>query len=414
MNPMPRISIHWAWVILAVCFADVFINFAARLGYGIVLPQMLGPLDISRTGGGTIYNAYLFTYVIFTPLAGYLNDRVGGRAVLTVCALILGLGLLGMGAAGSLGWAAAAFGLTGLGASGMWAPLITLVQRWFAPRRRGLALGIISTSYGLGLACLGMVFPLIVAALNWRWAWWLLGGAALVMVLLNGLFLRSSPEAAGVAPWGGRQPYETAPTAPPVWEKGLLGAVLRGRLFWIIGSSYYCVVYAVYGVTTFMVDYAQHSLGLPMAQASQLATVHGLAQVAGVLVLLPLSDRWGRRNTILFSNGLVAAAVLGILLWGGTWGALAALVGMLAFFFGAIFPMYGACAGDYFPRRVMGTVVGMWTAFNGVGAVTVHWVAGALRDSTGGYEISFILDAAMAALGLGLMLLVPNRRADGS
>ncbi|MBU4565659.1 MAG: MFS transporter [Desulfarculus sp.] len=412
---MPRVTIHWAWVILAVCFADVFINFAARLGYGLVLPQMLGPLELSRTSGGTIYNSYLFVYLIFTPLAGYLNDRVGSRAILTLCSLILGLGLVGLGAAHSLGWASAAFGLAGLGATGMWAPLIALVQRWFAPRRRGLALGILSTSYGLGLACLGMVFPLIVASLSWRWAWWILGGAALVMVLFNGLFVRSSPEALGVAPWGRRQPYETAlPPTVPTWEKGLVRAVLKGRLFWLVGFSYYCVVYAAYGITTFMVDYAQHSLGIPMAQASQLATVHGLAQVAGVLVLLPLSDRWGRRNMILVANGLVAAVVLGILLWGVTWGALVALVGVLAFCFGAIFPMYGACAGDYFPRPVMGTVVGMWTVFNGLAAVTVHWVAGALRDSTGGYDISFAIDAVMAALGLALMLLVPNHRAHGS
>ena len=304
---MPRARFHWAWIILAVCFADVFINFAARLGYGVVLPQMLEPLRLSRTSGGTIYNSYLIVYLIFTPLAGYLNDRVGGRVVLTVCSLILGLGLLGMGAATSLGWAAAAFGLAGLGATGMWAPLIALVQRWFSLRRRGLALGILSTSYGLGLASLGAVFPWIVTALSWRWAWWLLGGAALVMVIFNGLFIKSTPEAAGVAPWGNPQPYETPPpSAPLAWEKGLLGAVLRGRLFWIIGASYFCVVYAVYGVTTFMVDYAQHSLGLPAAQASQLATVHGLGQVAGVLVLLPLSDRLGRRNLIVLANGLVA------------------------------------------------------------------------------------------------------------
>lgn len=77
MGPMPRSKFHWAWVILAVCFADVFINFAARLGYGLVLPEMLGPLNLSRTGAGTIYNAYLLVYLIFTPLAGYLNDRVG-------------------------------------------------------------------------------------------------------------------------------------------------------------------------------------------------------------------------------------------------------------------------------------------------------------------------------------------------
>ena len=59
----------------------------------------------------------------------------------------------------------------------------------------------------------------------------------------------------------------------------------------------------------------------------------------------------------------------------------------------------------------MGTVVGLWTVFNGLASVTVHWVTGALRDATGDYAISFTLEAVMAALGLLLMLLAPNRRA---
>lgn len=408
---MPRYVIHWAWVILAVCFVNLFINFSARLGYGVVLPSMLEPLGLSRTGGGTIYNAYLLVYLIFTPAVSYLYDRFGARVVITACSLALGVGLMGMGWATGIGWASAAFALAGLGATGFWAPLMALVQRWVAPRRRGLFLGIFSTGYGLGLACMGALFPLIVAALNWRWAWWLLGGAALAMVLVNALLLKSSPEAMGLRPWGEVAPYEKPAAGSSAWETGLLGQVFRQRLFWIIGLSYFCVVYAIYGVTTFMVDYAQHSLGVPLASASHLATIHGLAQVGGVLVVLPLSDKLGRRNTILISNSCIAASILGILLWGGDWNALCVLVGVLAFFFGANFPIYGACSGDYFPRQIMATVIGTWTVFNGLGSISVHWAAGLLRDHTGGYGISFAIDVAMALAAVGLMLLVPNRKA---
>ncbi|MCB2228805.1 MAG: MFS transporter [Desulfarculaceae bacterium] len=409
---MPRAVIHWAWIILAVSFANLFINFSARLGYGVVLPSMLEPLGLSRAAGGTIYNAYLLVYLIFTPVAGYLNDRFGSRVVVTVCALILGVGLMGMGWAGGLAGASGAFALAGLGATGFWAPLMALVQRWVAPRRRGLFLGIFSTGYGLGLACMGALFPLIVAALNWRWAWWILGGAALSMVVVNLLLVRSSPEEIGLRPWGEAQPYEKpAAGGASAWEPGLLAQVFKQRLFWVIGLSYFCVVYAIYGVTTFMVDYAQHSLGVPLASASQLATIHGLSQVLGVIVVLPLSDKLGRRNTILISNSCIAASILGILLWGGDWQALCVLVGVLAFFFGANFPIYGACSGDYFPRQIMATVIGAWTVFNGLGSICVHWVAGLLRDYTGGYGVSFGIDVALALAAVGLMLLVPNRKA---
>ncbi|MCP4681698.1 MAG: MFS transporter, partial [Desulfobacterales bacterium] len=94
-------SIHWAWIILATCSVNLFINYSIRLGYGVVLPEMIRDLGYSRTAGGSIYNAYLFTYIAFTPLAGYLTDRLGARRIITSCIMILGLGVSLMGAAGS-------------------------------------------------------------------------------------------------------------------------------------------------------------------------------------------------------------------------------------------------------------------------------------------------------------------------
>ena len=81
-------------------------------------------------------------------------------------------------------------------------------------------------------------------------------------------------------------------------------------------------------------------------------------------------------------------------------------MGGVAIFYGATFPIYGACAGDYFPREMMGTVIGAWTPFYGLGAILVHWVTGILRDRTGTYDYAFMISAAMAAVGLLLILLV--------
>jgi len=117
-----------------------------------------------------------------------------------------------------------------------------------------------------------------------------------------------------------------------------------------------------------MVDYAQHQLGLTLAKAGLLATVHGIAQVLGVLTVLPFSDYLGRKKTLIFSNGIICTCLVGIILSGGSWILLSLFVGLMAVFYGATFPMYGACAGDYFPEEIMGTVIG-------AGAITVHWVS---------------------------------------
>jgi len=31
-------TIHWAWIVLAVCFVDLYINYGIRLGYSVLLP----------------------------------------------------------------------------------------------------------------------------------------------------------------------------------------------------------------------------------------------------------------------------------------------------------------------------------------------------------------------------------------
>ncbi len=149
-----------------------------------------------------------------------------------------------------------------------------------------------------------------------------------------------------------------------------------------------------------MVDYAKYQIGLPLERASLLATVHGLAQIIGVLSILPLSDYLGRKRTIIMSNAFIAACLGGILLTGNSWVALFGLIGVFALFYGATFPVYGACAGDYFQREVMGTVIGAWTPFYGVGAVLVHWVTGVLRDRTGIYDYAFLICMGMALLAI--------------
>jgi len=147
-----------------------------------------------------------------------------------------------------------------------------------------------------------------------------------------------------------------------------------------------------------------------MEKASLLATVHGIGQIFGVLTILPLSDYIGRKKTVLFSNVMIAAALAGILLKGDSWGVLAFFVAWVAIFYGATFPVYGACAGDYFPKEVMGTVIGAWTPFYGLGAVATHWITGFLRDAAGDYGPAFAINVGMAALAALFMGFVRTTR----
>jgi sugar phosphate permease len=410
MPPEDQRGFHWAWVILATVFVDLFINYSVRIGFGVVLPEMISSLGFTRTDTASIYNSYLFAYVAITPFSGYLTDRLGARLVITACALILGVGVILMGTINELWTACLFYAIVGVGATGMWTPVLAVVQRWFTPKKRGLALGLISPGYGLGFAAMGAAFPWIVHNYTWRHAWYFLGACALVMVLGNALLLKSDPESSGYRPWGEKEDSSPSAPADPASPATIsVSEIFRTRNFWIIGFSYFAVAYSLYGVTTFMVDYAKTQLGVPIEKASLLATIHGFSQVIGVLTLLPLSDYLGRKKTIIIMDSLIAAALFGIVLSGQSWGRLCFLVGFFAVFYGPTFPIYGACAGDYFPRRVMGTVIGAWTPFYGIGAIMSHWVTGLLRDSTGHYHLPFLTNGVMALVGILLILFVHKK-----
>ena len=258
-------ALHWAWVILGICFINLFVNYSVRLGYGVVLPEMIRTLNFGRADAGTIYNAYLFTYIAIAPLTGYLTDRLGARRVISVCLLVLGIGVVMMGTVRTLLSASLFFGIAGLGATGLWAPVITLVQRWFASHRRGLALGVLSAGYGLGFATMGVVVPLIVKSLSWHYAWFILGAMALCMAIINAIFLRSDPHYVGLTPWGQKAGVSDQVQSPAAAERRMSLRQLFGKhQFWLIGLSYFAIAYSLYGITTFMVDYAKNQLGLPL------------------------------------------------------------------------------------------------------------------------------------------------------
>ena len=405
-----RRTFHWAWMILGICFMNLFVNYSVRLGYGVVMPEMIRTQGFGRAAAATIINSFFFVYISIAPFAGYLTDRIGAKRVITISMLILSIGVVLMGTVQSLWMACIFFALTGLGGAGLWAPVLTLAQRWFAHHRRGFALGIISTGYGLGFATIGAVFPWVVERFNWRYAWFFLGSGALIMVLVNGLLLRSAPENSGLQPWGQKDSSKGQNTGIQMPENRIpLTALFHNSRFWLIGFSYLAISYSLYGITTFMVDYAKYQLELPLEKASLLATIHGICQIVGVLTILPLSDHLGRKRTIIASNLFITATLAGIVVAGTSWMALCILIGCMAIFYGATFPMYGACAGDYFPKNIMGTVIGAWTPLYGCGAILTHWSTGVLRDLTGIYNYAFIVYVVMGVLSIVLISLVKKQ-----
>lgn len=399
-------KVHWAWVVLGSGFATLFITYSIRIGaYSVLLPEMIRDFQMTKAQAGMIKSAFSLTYLVFAPLMGGLTDRIGGRKVISFFCLFLGGGTFLMSRADGLTLSVIFYGIVGIGAAATWVPIVTLTQDWFGEKKRGLALGIVSSSYGIGFGFMGLILPLLVLQYHWRLGWSILGISGLLLTLINGMFLRDRPEKMGLSPWGElNEPIKSvAPSASPkmsyleIWKKGR---------FWMIGFSYLAISYGTYTMVDFVVTYGAVELNIPYQTASLFITVLAFSGVVGGVLLMTLSDYIGRKRSLMIIQFLIAAGTLFIIFAGNRIPILMIGVGCFGFLYGGIWPMYGACVRDYFPKDISGAIFGLMTIFYGVGAMVSPVLTGYLADVTGTFRWSFGLGAftsAIATLLIGFL-----------
>jgi len=234
------------------------------------------------------------------------------------------------------------------------------------------------------------------------------GILAWIAIIPSFFGLKNSPESSHTRPWGeppGRSNLHelgkavSKPKSPP----NLL-IPLRQKRFWILALSYFAISAPTYSFAAFMVDYARFQLHLPVNQSSMVAMLHGLFQIVGVLFLLGISDKLGRRLTLGSSNIIIGLCIVGVLLVGAKTIYLFPLIALIGICFGPTFPLYGVYAGDLYSPRVVGTVVGLWTPFYSMGAIFGNWIIGYSRDIMGKYTVGFSIAAIFAVISGCLIL----------
>jgi MFS family permease len=391
--------LHWAWFILTAGFLTVLVSLAIRLGYGVILPEMIRSMRLSKTEGGMIYGVFLASYTLFAPIAGNLNDRFGGRKVITLFCAILSFGLLMVGISNQLFPTILFFAIAGIGISSTWAPVVSLTTKWFSANKRGFVLGVLMVGGQVGYGLVGLLFPLITVRHHWRFAWTILGISAVVVTAVNGLLLRNKPEELGILPWG----EKGKSLGPSIPRPSSYLEILKKKIFWQIGISYFFISFCYYTFVSFIVSYGNMELGIGYGTASAFASVFAFGALAGSLPISMMSDFLGRSRTIIMSQLVIAGSVAFLLLAQSNLWMIFISIGVYGIFFGPIFPLYGACSRDHFEVEVTGTVLGAWTFLYGMGAILAPLVAGSLADLTGTFRWGFAFAGIAALISSALM-----------
>ena len=387
-----------AVAIIIAGFFTLFASFAIRYGYGLLLPQMIPSLGISKTEAGIIYSSYFIAYTIFSPILGLLVDRSDARLLLTFFVALLGIGAYLMSFSSSVLYASLFFTLAGIGHSACWVPVVTVVQRWVSERRRGMVLAIVDLGSATGIAVWSILIPLIIGSYSWRAGWKSLGLLAFLVAGMNFFLVKSHPPVES-SPQG---PSVAAPARIPI--KVAYMAIFRDTKFYLIGLSYMLLSFSILIPFAFLATYANEELLIPYKSATLLVAVIGVTGAFGKLVLGHLSDIAGRIWVMMLCGVLTAAGGLGMAyVQGFSW--LILFTAVFGIGYGTIWPVYDAAARDFFSKEYAGSVVGLWTVCHGIGSMLSPLIGGWTIDVTGSYGWAFLLTAISGVMSL--LLLIP-------
>ena len=397
------------WLVAVGAFLGMVSFSISRHLYQYVLRPMATDLDLPYERMGNIASSYFVAYAAASLAWGIVADAVGSRRAMLLGVGLIAAGLTGMGFASSFATAFVPYLLCGAGAAGLSVPQVPLLSSWFPANRRGLAMGIAITGSGFGSFALGLVVPTVVAATNWRTAWSLAGGVALVFLVICWWLLAESPTARKQ-----RSARRATAAQRPLAAGGMLRGsadVFRQATFWNLAAIYglFGAGYAIF--ITFAVAYLQEQ-AWTAAAAGGAAAVWGAGYMVGPTLWGSLADRIAKKWVFAISLLVQCCGLLLFL----TADPVGSIVGAAAMGFGLIAIPTGmsAAASDYFPVRITGLAFGLLTLTFGLVSVIAPTIGGMVSDATGTLRSAILLGTAMVAVALVAALLLGKPPAAGS
>lgn len=408
----PRIG-RYRWVICALLFFATTINYVDRLVLGLLKPTLEVEIGLTDAQYGWINFAFTGAYAIGMLGIGRMMDRLGTRQGFSIAVTVWSLAAMAHAAARSaFGFGVARFALA-LGEAGNFPGAVKTVAEWFPKRERALATGIFNAGSNVGAIIAPLVVPLIVIYLGWEWAFILTGAAGFVWLAFWLLMYRRPEEhprvSAAELAYINSDPPE--PTTKIPWIRLLphrqMWAFAAGKfltdpiwwfyLFWLpdfLGKTY---------------DLDLKTFALPLIVIFLAADVGSIG--GGWLSSSLIRRGWSvnaARKTAMLMCALAVVPILFAVKASNVWIAVT-LIGLATAAHQGWAANLFTLVSDTFPRRAVGSVVGLGGTAGAIGGMLISVIVGYLLQWTGSFVAPFVMAASAYLIALAVIhLLVPR------
>jgi ACS family hexuronate transporter-like MFS transporter len=432
---------HYRWVVCALLFFAATINYIDRQVIGILKPTLT---ETFGWNDERVYSSIVFSfqlaYAIGFIMAGRVMDTLGVRWGFAIAIVCWSLAAMGHGAAGlvtslelpvlnldaktgfafvPLAGAAAGFALArfalGLGESGNFPASIKTVAEWFPKKERALATGIFNSGTNVGALLTPLIVPWILSRWGWQWAFIGTGLVGFFWVVWWLAVYRPPEQHPRVSPKELAH-IRSDPPDPVVhipWRKLLpfrqtwafaLGKFMTDPIWWLY----------LFWVPDFLNK--SHSVKVTVSEMGPpLLTIYLVADIGSIgggwLSSHWIKRGWSHNRARKTAMLICALAVVPIVLAAIVPNLVVAvlLISLAAAAHQGWSANLFTLTSDMFPRKAVGSVVGIGGMAGAVGGMFIAMLVGAVLQATNSYVPIFIIAgcAYLAAL-LIIHLLVPR------
>ncbi len=430
---------HLRWYICGLLFFAATINYIDRQVIGILKPTLVAEFGWQDE---RIYAAIVFSfqlaYAIGLLLAGRVMDRLGTRLGFTLAVVLWSIAAMAHAISDWFPWlslptlnldantglsvvlltgAAAGFALMrfllGLGEAGNFPASIKTVAEWFPKKERALATGIFNSGTNVGALVTPLAVPWITLQWGWKWAFILTGLTGFIWVIMWSKMyrvpeehqrlsatelahIRSDPAEPVVSiPWGHLFPHRQT------WAFAI-GKFMTDPIWWLYLFWIPDFLNRNHGLDL-------KSIGLPLVVIYLVADVGSIG--GGWLSSFLINRGWTinrSRKIAMLVCALCVVPIIAAAKASNLWVAVALVAVAAAAHQGWSANLF-TLVSDTFPRRAVGSVVGIGGMAGAVGGMLIALVVGEILQRTGSYAAIFIIAGSAYLMALLIIhLLAPK------
>ena len=402
-----RFTYHWAIVIAC------FILMASSVGitqncFNLFSIEIMNELKFTASQVQVMNTIATLMTMVSALVVGTVFNKFSMRLAMPVYAICLTGGFFLYSTVNSLAQLYILSALVGFGRGGVAVvPCGLLMNNWFK-EKRGFATGIALAGSTAGGCVFVRIANAIIASMDWRRAYMVLGVMAAVLIIPTVIFvIREKPEDKGLRPYGATD-EDTASAVKAEFTGISRKKFLKTSAFWMLGITFFLISAINMGLQNNVSIYLTMQKGQTRELAADVASILLLSQVVGKILLGSIYDKKGVKFGSAYGCVVFLLSIVTIMLAGNK--ALAIIFGVIV---GLALSMT-TCTPPLLTslavgRREYSSIYGLLNAFATAGVALGPVIAGFIYDHTESYDLAWIIFAVVAVVILVLTILAMNK-----